>query len=237
MKLVIVEDEFMVAKRLERFVRLSLEGKSYQIRCFNTLDDAADYLAQNSIDALFLDLNLNGQDGFELLKLQVSKSFQTIVVSANSDRALEAFDYGVLDFVAKPFAQERVETAIQRLLNRQHQSNCKYLTYQQRNELKMLAVEDIVFIKAAGHYSEINTRDDKELLHEKNLEALIQVLPENFMRIHRSYIVNLNYIGSLQADSGSKYTLHLENNVSLPVGRTRVIKLKETLNGIHREPG
>ncbi len=221
----------MVAKRLERFVRQSLEGTSYQINCFNTLDDAADYLAQNSIDGLLLDLNLNGLDGFDLLKQQLSKSFQTIVVSANSDRALEAFEYGVLDFVAKPFVQERVEAAIQRLLNRQHQSHCKYLTYQQRNELKMIAVEDIAFVKAAGHYSEICTREGHEVLHEKNLEGLMQILPVNFMRIHRSYVVNLNDIASLKADSGSKYTLHLKNGSSLPVGRTRVNTLRDAITG------
>ena len=72
MNIAIVEDEYMVAKRLKRFVLTSLAEHNIKVNVFNTLDDANDFIAEQAIDVLFLDLNLNGQDGFDLLKQQLS---------------------------------------------------------------------------------------------------------------------------------------------------------------------
>ncbi|WP_054205741.1 MULTISPECIES: response regulator [Pseudoalteromonas] len=102
----------MVTKRLKRFVEQSFAEQSIKITICNSLDDANNYLDQNCIDLLFLDLNLQGCDGFTLQKEQLSESFHTTVVSANPDRAVEAFDAGILDFVAKPFTQESSKEAV-----------------------------------------------------------------------------------------------------------------------------
>lgn len=229
-KLVIVEDEFMVAKRLQRLISNILAEQDFSLKAFNTFDDAADFLHSHTIDALFLDLNLNGEDGFSLLKQQVSQSFHTIVVSANTDRALEAFEYGVLDFVAKPFTQERLTSAIQRLTSQNFRTNCKFLSYKKAGAINLLEVSSIEYIQAAGHYSEVFTHDTQSpVLHDKNLEKLLPLLPSNFFRIHRSYIVDLQSIATIHAQSGSKYSVTLKSGQELPVGRTRVAELKALL--------
>jgi len=226
---VIVEDEFMVAKRLTRFVTHAFAEQPMKLVVLNTLDDADDYLASHNIDVLFLDLNLQGKDGFKLLKDKLCESFHTIVVSANSDRAIEAFDLGVLDFVAKPFTQERIQKAIDRLLDKTHVGMSKYLTYKQLGKTQLLAIEEISYLKADGHYTHIITSNGQEILHDKNLDKLLTTLPQHFIRTHRSYAVPLNHMKSIEAHAGSKYWLNLHSGESLPIGRTRVAQLREKM--------
>ncbi|WP_444996959.1 LytR/AlgR family response regulator transcription factor [Aliikangiella sp. IMCC44359] len=229
MKAIIVEDEYMVAKRLKRFVENAFAGQTLQLHLLNTLDDANDYLANNIIDVLFLDLNLQGQNGFDLLKQQVSKSFHTIVVSANTDRAIEAFDIGVLDFIAKPFTQERVQKAVNRLRDGNSGGKSKYLSYKYLGKIELLPIANVLYLKADGHYCEIHTQDEKVILHDKSLDKLLAVLPENFQRIHRTYAVPLESIQSIISQEGSKYWLTLTNQQQLPIGRTRLKSLRECL--------
>ena len=225
----IVEDEFMIAKRLTRFVSQAFGDQPFKLTVLNTLDDADDFLAGHTIDVLFLDLNLQGKDGFSLLKEKLCESFHTIVVSANSDRAIEAFDLGVLDFVAKPFAFERIQTAINRLLDNTHVGSSKYLTYRHLGKSELLSVQHINYLRAEGHYTHIITVDNREILHDKNLDKLLTTLPEHFIRIHRSYAVPLHQIKSIATQAGSKYWLTLHTGDNLPIGRTRIAELRNKL--------
>lgn len=95
------------------------------IKHFSNLEDAQDSLVSQPVDVMFLDLNLHGKDGFLLLHEQLVQPFHTIVVSANTDRALEAFELGVLDFVGKPFTQERIDKALQRFADANVKVNAK----------------------------------------------------------------------------------------------------------------
>ncbi|MBU3004730.1 LytR/AlgR family response regulator transcription factor [Paraglaciecola arctica] len=225
--IVIVEDEYMVAKRLKRFVEQAFSQQPIKIKTCHSLDDAADYLAEHPIDLLFLDLNLQGQDGFTLLKQQLSQSFHTIVVSANSDRAIEAFEIGVLDFVAKPFTQERIQKAADRLQQQQGQS--KYLTYKRLGKIQLLAISEVLYLKADGHYCEVYQQNQQSFLHDKSLDKLLNLLPDDFIRIHRSYAVSVAAIQSIEAEEGSKYWLTLTSGVRLPLGRTKVRDVKARL--------
>lgn len=230
MIIAIVEDEYMVAKRLKRFVENIYGDQISQIQLFDTLFDANDYLAEHSIDLLFLDLNLQGKDGFDLLKQQVSRSFHTIVVSANTDRAIEAFDIGVLDFIPKPFSQQRVQKALDRLQSNDALGQSQYLSYKHLGKIELLPISDVLYLKAAGHYCEVYSRAGQVILHDKNLDKLLQLLPASFERIHRSYAVPLNAIQAIRSEEGSKYWLELVNGETLPIGRTRLKALKANLN-------
>ena len=114
MKLLVVEDEPLVAQRWAGFCREILADGLDKLHVAAIQAEAGAWLAENPVDPALLDLNLEGQDGMELLKRSVASSFHTIIVSANTDRALEAFQYGVLDFVPKPFSRERLARALAR---------------------------------------------------------------------------------------------------------------------------
>jgi len=233
MNILIVEDERVAARRLERMVKEILGEKLGAIHCIETLQNSETFLSKHSIDILFLDLNLNGQDGFELLKSAVSEPFQTIVVSANTDRAIEAYEYGVLDFIPKPFDKNRLIKAFERLehADAQIDHTAKMLVVRNQSRLQIVPVEQIQYLQGAGDYAEIRLHDGSSLLHNKSLEALMKILPDSFIRIHKSYITDLNYITNLRIYGGGKYECELKDGTMLPVSRTRY---KELIN--HLEP-
>lgn len=223
MNVLIVEDERVAARRLERLTREVLEDRAQEITRLETLKEALEFLENNSIDLLLLDLNLNGLDGFDILKDAVAESFQTVIVSANTDRAIEAYEYGVLDFIPKPFEKKRLMKAFERLEGERDSggSNTNVLVIKNRGRLSMIDINDVHYIKGAGDYSEINLKNGEMRLHSKSLESLMKILPNSYRRIHKSYIVDLNLISDLHIHGGGRYECELDDGIKLPVSRTR----------------
>ncbi|MEM7369488.1 MAG: LytTR family DNA-binding domain-containing protein [Bacteroidota bacterium] len=229
MNILIVEDEHMIAKRLRRIISELMGDKLHSLSICSSIDEGMAFLSRQEIDLLFLDLNLNGEDGFVLLESMVAASFHTIIVSAYKEKAIQAFEYGVLDFVPKPFRSERIAQALGRSSTTPMpaQRKCKYLAVQKRGRTSLFHIQDLMYIQGAGIYSELCFKDGNIELHNKSLDKLSSLLPPEFDRIHKSYIVNNTEIRELLVQSGSKYTLILRNGSSLPVGRTRYKALKE----------
>lgn len=221
MKILIVEDEAPAARRLERLVRAELGERVESVKLQAGLTASEYYLLDHPIDLLFLDLDLGGEDGFELLKLAVAGSFQTIVVSANTDRALEAFEYGVLDFVPKPVEPTRLARALERLTGKRPEADTRYLAVRENETVTLVPREDVIYFRGSDNYVEIHTGPGDRYLHRKTLDSLEQVLPDRFRRAHRSYIVDTAQIQEIVSSPGSRYDLLLKNGDSIPLSRSR----------------
>jgi len=232
MRVVVVEDEAMVARRVETLTKEVLGKRLTTINIKRTLSEAQEYLFNHPVDVLLLDLNLNGKDGFELLKLAVSGSFHTIIISAYEDKAMEAFEYGVLDFVGKPFTTARLEKAFNRLFDAEKKSSylTKYLSIRSTGTLKILPVSEILYLKGAGVYVEICMKDGSRELHDKTLEKLTMILPNNFERIHKSYIVNFDEVKEFHAENYNKIECELHSGEHLPVSRSKYKTIKDSFN-------
>ena len=228
MRIVIVEDEVLIAERIKRMTEEILGSKVSRIAIETTLEDASHHLFKNPVDLLILDLNLNGKNGFELLKTAVSGAFHTIIVSANTDRALEAFEYGVLDFVGKPFTKERLKKAYDRYENKEKRSSyaARYLSVRKQERLFLVDIDDIHYIKGAGIYSEIHLHDGRNELHDKTLSRLETILPSHFIRTHKSYIVNLRSIDHFRSLGASTYKAVMKSGQILPVSRVKYKEIK-----------
>jgi two-component system response regulator LytT len=228
----IVEDEPLIANRIERLTKEILDKKLTKIIIKNSLPEARHYLFEHPVDLLLLDLNLHGKDGFELLKQAVSGSFHTIIISAHADKALEAFEYGVLDFVGKPFSKERLQKAFMRFENTEEKNTypTKYIAVRKTGKLLLIEVDKIRYIKGAGIYAEIMMKNGNIELHDKSLNKLDAVLPSNFIRTHKSYIVNIQCVKRFSSLGGSKYHLELSNDEILPVSRTKYKEIKDLLS-------
>lgn len=226
MNILIVEDETTVAARLERLTGELLDTQIQRLTVLHTLDDADDFLAEHSIDLMFLDLNLGGRDGFDLLKKVVAGAFHTIVVSAYAERAIEAFEYGVLDFVAKPFTRGRLEKALSRFSEPYRQKETKYLAVKRAGLIETIPLADVVFFKGANNYSEVFTSSGEEILHDKPLSRLEQVLPSQYLRIHKSFIVNEAHICGL-IQEGNGVSIKLKNGQTVPVSRSKAQEFKQ----------
>jgi DNA-binding LytR/AlgR family response regulator len=216
MRIAIVEDEAIVARRLERMVR-DIVGTESAIDVAPSLGEALELVRGRALDLLFLDLNLNGRDGFQLLEEAVAAPFQTVVVSAHHDQALRAFEYGVTDFVAKPWSAERLRLAIDRVTKRDTRRTARRLVVRKGRETRSIEIDRIVYVRGADDYSEIHLDDGTAHLHEKSLTALEAILPAAFTRVHRSYIVNAARARGLRSDNGR--IVVVLDGATVPVGR------------------
>ncbi|MFT5166721.1 MAG: two-component system response regulator LytT [Saprospiraceae bacterium] len=228
MKILIIEDEARIAKRIERMVRSIFGSEINSILMSDSLEKGQRIIAENKIDLLFLDLNLNGKDGFDILESVVSEPFHTIIISAYKDKAIRAFEYGVLDFVPKPFDEERLSKACQRITSKSNEeSGLKFLAIKKKGKRSLINIKDIKYIKGAGIYTELFLKTGGKEVHNKTLENLTLLLPDSFERIHKSYLVEMTTTKQIIVEPGSKYSLELYDGDRLPIGRTRYKGINE----------
>lgn len=230
-RVLIVEDEEVVARRLARLVSSILGDGLSELHEAGSLAAGWRLLRERPVDLLFLDLKLHGGDGFRLLEQAVAGSFQTVVVSAHTDQALRAFEHGVADFVPKPFDEARLRQAIARATSRDAGSReaLRFLGVRKGGELRLLPLSRVVWIAGAGDYSELHLIDGSSHLHDKTLSSLEVLLPRRFERVHRSHIVDLERVVGLRSEPGSRYRLRLSTGDEVPVSRQRVVELRERI--------
>lgn len=229
MRVLIVEDERIIAQRLQRLLGDLAGGEITRIDVAPTLADAQTALDATPPDVVFLDLNLHGDDGFDLLRDVVAGAFHTVVVSAHTERALEAFEIGVLDFVPKPFGKDRLALTLDRLRGARAAHPAATLAVRSPGRIEVVPIADIAHVRAADSYAELVLRDGSVRLHAKSLERLLMLLPPAFVQIHRSYLVRAGDILQLRVRPGSRYSAVLASGAELPVGRTRVDALRRRL--------
>jgi two-component system, LytTR family, response regulator LytT len=233
MRLLIVEDEPLLRERLLRLCR-EIVGPAFSAVAVGTLAEAREHLHDRAFDGLILDLNLGGHDGFSLLREAVASALDVVVVSGHGERALEAFELGVLDFVPKPFGAPRLTLALQRL-SRAPAAGARsgravtHLAVWRARGVALVAVDDIACIRAVPEGSEIHLRAGGTELHAKPLDRLLPLLPAAFVRCHRSWIVHLGAVRALHSARGSRNWLTLHGDIEVPVGRTWLDTLRDRL--------
>ncbi|SHG28240.1 LytR/AlgR family response regulator transcription factor [Chryseobacterium vrystaatense] len=231
MNILIIEDEARIAKRIQRMTSEFFADKTHEIVVCDSLQKGLDQIVTQLPDLLLLDLNLNGDNGFEILEQMVAASFHTIIVSANIDKAITAFAYGVLDFVPKPFDQERLFKALNRFVSPalKPDEGIKYLAVKRAGQVRLIAISEVVYIKGAGIYTELHLSNGQKELHDKSLEHLQQLLPDRFERIHKSYLVHFQQIEKIIINPGTRYGVLIKTGEVLPVGRSKYKDLKNKM--------
>ncbi len=223
MKILIVEDEYPTAEYAQQLCREILQKKLTAIDMVHDLPEALQYIREREIDLCLLDLNLHGENGYELLQTAIAQSFHTIIISAYPDQALEAFQYGALDFIVKPYGKKRLKKALSRFQDRSENIDIKtkFLSVRMNRKYKLVKIENIIYMKSVGPYVELYLLNGEMELLLKTMNRLEQILPAYFFRTHRSYFINLNEVESFRHTGGGKYTVTLKNNTELPLSRTK----------------
>jgi len=232
MRILIVEDERPTAEDIRDLTRAILGSRVSSLRIVTTLHDALDYLSEHAIDVLLLDLNLNERDGFDILKQAVARAFHTIVISAYSDRAIEAFEYGVLDFIPKPYSPPRLAAAFDRLRDNSalDKRAMKYLSVRRFGIIEVVPLKEVEYFKAANVYTELHLADGSIRIHDKSLKDLKKLLPSAYMRVHKSYIVDLGNVRKIFSHGGGRYDIELGSGIRLPLSRVRARELKKRID-------
>ena len=178
---------------------------------------AAGVIAAQKPDVLFLDIQLPGETGFDLLG-KISNACSIIFVTAFDTYAIRAFEVNALDYLLKPINPARLAQAIERLTSHDAApaSPVRALEYEDRlfievdERSRFLKVSDIVVISAMGDYSQIFSSDGQKSLVLKPLRDWEERLPaKHFTRIHRSTIINVEYVERLESWFNRSYRIHL----------------------------
>jgi len=200
---IIVEDLQVAANYLikccEKSKLVELKGN------FINVPDALSFVNENTVDLIFLDVEMPGPNGFELLD-QIAFLPKIILTTSKKEYAYDAFEYKVTDFLKKPFSYERFLEALQKVqsspaiqpsLNADTESS-DHIYIKSEGKLIRLANDAILFMESMGDYVKFVTADKKYITHNtiKNLED--KVNKQHFLKVHRSYIVNLRKIDDMR---------------------------------------
>lgn len=246
MRALIVDDERLarrgVVLRLSKFKDVEIVGE-----CADGLS-AVEKILDVAPDVVFLDIQMPGMDGFEVLRALPRENLPGVIfLTAYEQHALRAFEVHALDYLLKPVDDERFATAVDRarklgdsaarirtserilrMLGESEKYSSRFVV-RTGSRLQIVLVEDIVWISAAGDYTELHVPGRSHLLRE-SMNSLEQKLdPAKFLRIHRSRIVCTDAIVELSAIDNREYVIKLTDKSQHRSGRTHADKLDKWL--------
>jgi two-component system, LytTR family, response regulator len=234
LKAIIVDDERLarvnLKKLLEPHPEIEIVGEASS--CESALELINLYKAQ----LVFLDIQLSGETGFDLLEL-IDNSIKIVFVTAYDEYAIRAFEVNAIDYLLKPVNPERLKVAIERVITREKTQKSEAKSYEYSDSIyvrlnnyasRFIKISSITFIEPVGNYSKIVTIEGKHCLVLKTLKQWQEELPDNnFVRIHRSSIINIEHLDHIEKNSNPRHRAFLKNiSEPIEVSRRYAKKLK-----------
>ena len=241
MNALIVDDEAPARSRLKRMLQ-KFEDIVVVGEAKNGIE-ALEEIEKLKPDVVFLDIEMPELDGFGVADAIQGKGPNVVFVTAFSEFALKAFEVAAVDYLVKPVSEERLAAAVKKLLTRiskKQEDYSKLLNIlKQQQSVRRFAVRcgskyivldpsKISAILARDHYAAIIS-DGKELLADDSLDILANRLnPQQFIRIHRSGVINVEFLKELEREGDRKYLAILNDNAKtkVPISRERLDDLK-----------
>lgn len=236
LKSIIVDDEWLVREELKtmlaQYPQIEVMGEAANV------PQAIELVKEIKPDVIFLDIQMPGASGFDLLD-QTDINSKIIFVTAYDQYALKAFEVNALDYLLKPIQKERLAKAVQRLLTTERLTSraVQKLGYDDivyvfvNGSLKFIKVSLLKCIIAEGNYSYIYYKDRTKDLVSKTLQQWEEILPDDyFVRIHRSTIVNFEYVEQVKKCRNYTHLVYVRN-IEKPfiMSRRYAAKLKKTI--------
>jgi two-component system LytT family response regulator len=251
LRVLIADDERLARQRLEDL----LAGEE-NVEIIGRTTVAA--IRELQPDLVFLDIQMPGKTGLEVVREIGADAMPPVIFTTAYDHAVAAFDLAAIDYLIKPFDDERFEKAFRRArkmielkqvskLSEELRSllsegsgkreagsgKREYLeriAVEMRGQVRIVPVKQIDYLIASGPYAELYVGDKRYLIRER-MQALEERLdPARFFRIHRSAIVRLDLIETLIRNPGGDYAVQLKGGVKLKVSRSRFEKLEEQMS-------
>ena len=198
---IIVEDEPLALQRTKEYV-LKIPFLNLRATFDNALDALA-FLKANKVDLIFLDINLGEMSGIGLLETSAITS-QVILTTAYQEYALKGFDLKVADYLLKPFTFERFVQAVDRasanLPKKQTVTPNSFIFVKTENRLEKVFLREIIFIEGMRDYRKIHTAQKRIMTLQTFSEFERQIPPHIVCRVHKSYMVSLAKIDSIEKD-------------------------------------
>ena len=243
MKVIIIDDEPLARSIVKEFLQKHPELQLVA-ECGDGFEGVK-AIQQHQPDLIFLDIQMPKINGFEMLEM-LEHTPAVIFTTAFDEYAIKAFEAHAIDYLLKPFNQERFDKALakwqdqkpvnnerstQDLLETASQSpaQSQRIVIKDGSKIKIIPVHDVQYLEAADDYVKIHTRDGY-FLKNKTMNHLEQVLDgQQFVRSHRSYIVNVQQITRIDPYEKDSHVAILRSGAKVPVSRSGYGKLKEVL--------
>lgn len=203
-KCLVVDDEPLAVQLLEDYISQT-DFLQLTFKCYHAMD-ALRFLKQQPVDLVFMDINMPKLTGIELASL-VSPSQAIIFTTAYSEYAVQSYEKNAIDYLLKPITFERfmrAATKAEKVLvgekpgsSQPESSDDNSVFIKSGKSLVKLALDRILFIEGMKDYVTFHTPDDK-LVAYKRMKELEETLPQNFLRIHNSYIINLGFVNRFE---------------------------------------
>ena len=230
MRVLIVEDEAPAHRRLHRLICGTPGYEDATIEVAESLREAQRQLEAAPWDVVLLDLDLAGRDGFDLVgRFPSTCPTQIIVVSAYPQRAIEAFEHAVVDFVRKPVSASRLAQALGRLRHQAAIEDSPSLVVRRRGSVELVRVDHLLCASGADDYVELHLRDGRRALHDATLDELEGQLGEGFVRTHRSHLINVRHVTRLRDGDAHGRLVELSGGLTVPVSRRRLAAVEALL--------
>ncbi len=219
MNCIIIDDDKLSRKILEGYINKT--AGINLIGSFSNAVDAIKFLKKNNVDLIFLDIEMPEMSGIEFLKTIVDPP-QVIITSSKGKYAIDAFDFDVADFLLKPFIYNRLTKALDKVMYRMQRHSLNWgnkkeeIFIKKNSTLVKLRFDEILYIEALENYVVFNTFQEKFTVHS-TMKALATKLPPMFIRVHRSYIINLNAISEI--DDNIIIIKTNEGDITIPIGK------------------
>ncbi len=245
-KVIIIDDE-PLARMLVKEYLAEINSPDFPIEIVAECNDGfegAKKIHELKPDLIFLDIQMPKINGFEMLEI-ISHNPKVIFTTAFDEYALKAFETNALDYLLKPFSQDRFDLAIHKWKNslqtnsdeiqlinnisHKHSEEANRIVVKEGSEIQIIPVQDVDFIEAYDDYVKIYTRDKYHLkkktlsYYESNLDS------KNFIRIHRSFILNVSKLTKIESFEKNSYIAILSSGKRIPISRTMYPILKEKL--------
>lgn len=240
----IIDDEPNNISNLQTILRDHCPG----VRVLATAQNADDGIAairQHQPGLIFLDIQMPGKSGFEVLKEFVNPAFEVIFITAYDQYGIQAIKFSALDYLLKPInipeLKQAVEKARERLLAKDKDRKLENLiAYMQRgqkevpkialptlNEIRYIKIDEVIRCEASDNYTNFYTGDE-QILVCKTLKDFAELLqPHNFVRTHQSHLINIHFVKSLLKEDGG--ALLMKDLTKVPISRQNKEMVKDAL--------
>ncbi len=239
---IIIDDEKLARDLIRNFLQ-QFETIEIIDECENGFDGIKS-INENNPDLIFLDIQMPKLNGFEMLEL-IEDNYNIIFTTAYDQYALKAFDVNAIDYLLKPFSKERFNEAVNKVIEKINNSEkpigkkqlpelfstdekLKRVVVKKNNKIVIIPVDRIKYLEAQDDYVNIVTPDGS-FLKQNRMKYYEEHLPNSFIRIHRSYIANLNDIKEITLLEKESHIVILKSGDKLPVSKSGYKLLKEII--------
>jgi len=221
LKYIIIDDEPLAHEIIEEFCSM-LSHLQLEKNCYNAME-AMQYLNENSVDFMFLDINMPKLKGLDFLRT-LTKPPKTIITTAYKEHALEGFELNVVDYILKPFSFDRLVKAVNKVSEAQvtktivkevsNEVTTKRFFVKGDKKHHQIDLNDLLYIEAYGNYTKLFLKDEMIVSHEKISHYETMLTDGDFLRVHKSFIVAINKIKFIE---GNRILI---NEHKIPIGQT-----------------